>query len=277
MVDGRRPGRSGSRPARKQERVEPRREGRPRLVLLPAPAGEDEARTRHPKCFVGLPAAAPAAPGAASTKPISPAEYPSEVGLTPEEQTEADHVAFWINVIRGGDWPADVADLAVAAVEARGRRLAADALVQLAACDGWAGLAAPYRAVLRTVFTEGASSKQPKTKAGRYCWVYPGIANATIGSTRTDGTGWRQPDPPAVDDDTPPWAPVSNVGASAVVWPAVASGLAFKGRMALISGKAKQGKSTTVGAAAAAVADGADWLTGEKAPAGTVIWIVRRR
>ena len=41
--------------------------------LLPAPAGEDEARIRHPKCFAGLPAAAPAAPGAASTKPISSA------------------------------------------------------------------------------------------------------------------------------------------------------------------------------------------------------------
>ena len=52
--------------------------------LLPAPAGEDEARMRHPKCF-GLPDGAPA------TKPISPAPAPADgapdvlVGIVPHE------------------------------------------------------------------------------------------------------------------------------------------------------------------------------------------------
>ena len=164
----------------------------------------------------------------------------------------------------GSDWPVDVTDHAVAAVEARGPKLAADAMLALAACDGWAALAAPYRAVLRTVLVDGASRPVRDAEAGRHCWIYPGIANATIGSTKMDGTGWRQPDPLAADDtDTAPWAPVSNVDASAAVWPAVASGLAFTGRLTLLSGKPKQGKSTTVGAAGAAAADGADWLTGE--------------
>ena len=40
-----------------------------------------------------------------------------------------------------------------------------------------------------------------------------------------------------------------------------------------MSGAAKQGKSTLVGAAAAAAADGADWLTGEATEPGSVIWI----
>ena len=231
--------------------------------LLPAPAGVDEARMRYPQYFAAYGGAAPGG-----------AEQPNRGAPVDDERARDDHVSYWSAVIRGSDWPADVTGHAVAAVEARGPRIAADAMLRLAACDGWQSLPAHYRAVLRTVLVDGASRTARDGK--RHCWVYPGTANATIGSTRLDGTGWRQPDPAALenDPDAPPWAPVSDVDASAAVWPAAASGIAFKGRMTLLSGAAKQGKSTLAGAAAAGVASGADWLTGEAtAPLGSVIWI----
>ncbi len=241
--------------------------------LLEPPAGLDEARMKFPHLFGAAPAAGP--PAAPHGTTIPPPEPSPPVD---DERERDDHVAYWSALINGSRWPADVAAHAVAAIEARGPRTAADAMLRLAACDGWQTLPAHYRAVLRTVLVDGAS-KVTGRDGKRHCWVYPGTANATIGSTRLDGTGWRQPDPAALenDPDAAPWAPVSDVDASAEVWPAVASGLAYTGRLTLLSGIAKAGKSTLAGGAAAGVASGADWLTAAPAPAGagagSVIWI----
>ena len=135
-------------------------------------------------------------------------------------EKRAEHIAYWTELVMGSDWPADAATAACEAIKARGPRQAARALRKLAACDGWIELDAPDRAVLRTILVDGASSPHAKDDDGRRCcWIYPGIANATIGSTKTDGTGWRQPVLDSEDSDGPPWQPVSDVDASAAVWP----------------------------------------------------------
>ena len=72
-------------------------------------------------------------------------------------------------------------------------------------------------------------------------------------------------------EDEIPWSPVSEVTADDA-WAAHASGVAFPGRMILFAGHRKAGKSTLVAAVAAAVAGGADWLSGEMIDAGSVIW-----
>ena len=184
------------------------------------------------------------------------------------EDARADHVAYWAGLIRGSDWPVDVTDHAVAAVEARGPKLAADEMLALAACEGWAALAAPYRAVLRTVLVDGASRPMRDAEAGRHCWVYPGIANATIGSTKMDGTGWRQPATVEPDDEGAPDT-LADMGAVEAAR-AVAAGMLFAGRQGLIHGPAGGGKTTVLANVIARVTTGRPWL-GVPTVAGAVV------
>ena len=191
-------------------------EGNP-VELLPAPAGEDEARMRYPQAFcehpreslVRLPPDQLEHPKAnpvrcrkcdgaviltdgptMATLPQGTAPPSRKGPMVDDEQERAEHVAYWTGVVMGGAWPDDVKQHAVAALEARGPYNAATALYALGAADGWPGIQSGYKAVLRTLL-ESASKAARGDDRKRHCWVIPGVCNATIGSTMLDGMGWE--------------------------------------------------------------------------------------
>ena len=193
---------------------------------------------------------APARPG--RIKPDTFAGQATKDMPVDDERKRDDHLTFWTGSINASGWPADVKQHAVAALEARGPFRAATALIAVATCDGWQGVPAPYKAVLRTLL-ESASRPAGSRERERYCWVMPGTCNATIGGTRQDGTGWRQP---TLEVDTcPEVIPISAIEHTPVA-PTVARGLAFAGCMGFVRGPKAAGKTTVLAAAAARVTRG---------------------
>ncbi len=195
-----------------------------------------------------------------------PAGKGASSGPDGDEEARADHVAYWSALVRGSDWPADVADHAVAAIEARGPRLAAAALRNLATCPGWLELDAADRSVLRTVLVDGAS-KAKGADGRRHSWVYPGTANATIGSTTLAGDGWRQPAAALPTDE--PERTLADLPAVAAA-PVVAASVAYVGRLGLMHGPAGGGKSTVIANAVARITTGRPWLS-QPTIAGAVV------
>ena len=202
-----------------------------------------------------------AAPAAAPA-PAPPTKQPKGASVTPE-----DMAAWFLGVLGAQELPEDVcehaADAGTAALRDAGGALAVrDALYALRWCEGWTeGLRPADKCALRTLLVDGAG-------------VYPGVAMSTIGQYSPRG-GWQEPvDAPIDDGDEAPWVSLDTLtGEAGADWRAHASGLIFPGRSVLLSGKAKQGKSTTVGAAVAGILTGADWLTGEVQAPGDVLWI----
>ena len=260
--------------------------------LLPLPAGLDEAKLRHSHLFCNHPVdqrhhvdgdprdsqrcrqcgGLLTAPGGDGAGPLVAEKPPAKGKAADREDARAEHVTYWSELIEGSEYPPDVAGFAVAAIEARGPRSAASALRRLAACPGWLDLDAADRAVLRTTLVDGAS-KAKGTDGRRYSWCYPGAANATIGSTTLDGTGWRQPAPPAADATEPAsFADVPSVH----IAPIVALNVLYGGKLGLMHGPAGGGKTTVLANAVARVTLGAEWL-GRPTIMGTVLVVTEDR
>ena len=203
---------------------------------------------------LAAPVSAPA-PSAPTGKPKGP------------NVTTDDMVAWFMGVLGAQGLPEDVcenaADAGTAALRDAGGALAVrDALYALRWCEGWTeGLRPADKCALRTLLVDGAG-------------VYPGVAMSTIGQY-SPRSGWQEPvDAPADDGDEAPWVSLDTLtGEAGADWRTHASGLIYPGRSVLLSGKAKQGKSTTVAAAVAGILTGADWLTGEVQAPGDVLWI----
>ena len=225
------------------------------IELLPAPAGEDEARIRHPECFVGLPAAAPPA-GAASTKPISPADYPSAANTGAAD----DQAAEWADNARGS-LPAPVGEWAASAIEQCGRtkknkKLIAGAparrlLDRIGQSAEWAGLPPTDQAAVLSLLTDGAG-------------LFPGMVRAALGSP-----GKPAPPLPVADADDEPdtLADLGDIEPAR----AVAAGVLFAGRLGLIHGPSGGGKTTALANVIARVTTGRPWLGQPTIPGAIVI------
>ena len=176
---------------------------------------------------------------------------------------KADPGGYWAHQIYAQTWPEDVQALAADAVRAHHKADSSAVVVNLyglGACDGWTAMSTGLKCFVRTLLDDGAG-------------LYPGVLQGTIGMLARGA--WKAPvDAPADDGDVAPWVSLDTLtGEAGADWRAHASGLVFPGRHVLLSGKAKQGKSTTVAAAVAGILTGADWLTGEVQAPGDVLWI----
>ena len=225
------------------------------IGLLKPPAGEDEARFRHPECFVGLPAAAPPA-GAPSTKPISPADYPSAANTGAAD----DDAAFWADNARGS-LPAPVGEWAASAIEQCGRtkknkKLIAGAparrlLDRIGQSAEWAGLPPTDQAAVLSLLIDGAG-------------LFPGMVRAALGSP-----GKPAPPLPVADADDEPdtLADLGDIEPAR----AVAAGVLFAGRLGLIHGPSGGGKTTALANVIARVTTGRPWLGQPTIPGAIVI------
>ena len=112
-------------------------------------------------------------------------------------------------------------------------------------------------------------------KARLESYVHAQLFERFLGRYDKRAEDWVDPLRVQADDgDEAPWASLDTLGGEAgKAWPSAASGLIFPGRVSLLSGKAKQGKSTLTAAAVAGIVTGADWLTGETQAPGDVLWI----
>ena len=190
---------------------------------------------------------------------------PTAPAAAPRPDKEDDPSGYWVSIIESQSWPEDVRTAAAEATRAKyagdAKRIV-DALYGLAGCDGWAGLRTGDKCFIRTVLAD-------RDTVG----IFPGVAAGTIGAMARGA--WKAPvDAPADDGDDAPWVSLDTLeGEAGKAWPSHASGLIFPGRVTLLSGKAKQGKSTLTAAAVAGIITGADWLTGEVQAPGDVLWI----
>ena len=75
----------------------------------------------------------------------------------------------------------------------------------------------------------------------------------------------------AADDDE--WHGLDEAQDTGGAWEAIASGLAWRRRVATIGGFAKAGKTTTLAGAAAGITYGVDWLSGDVRAPGRVLWL----
>ena len=157
---------------------------------------------------------------------------------------------------------------------------AAGALIEAAACgcNPDSDPAATLHVCRLLAREDGWHAADPANKDAivtEICRAHRGqLADSTVRAVlgRLDLRTLRWVDPPTDDaEDEIPWAPVSEVTTDHA-WAAHASGVAFPGRMTLFSGHRKAGKSTLIAAVAAAIAGGADWLSGEEVDAGGAIW-----
>ena len=226
-------------------------------------------RHKRPERPTSAPVLGPA--GRAGTVPVGTFAAPTTKDMpVDDERKRNDHLEFWTGSINAGDWPADVKQHAVAALEARGPYGAATALIAVATCNSWQDVPSPYKAVLRTLLESASRPAGRGAERERYCWVMPGTCNATIGSTRQDGTGWRQPTPETTT--CPEVIPMSAIE-HAPVAPTVARATAFVGCMGFVRGPKAAGKTTVLAAAAARVTRG-EPFAGRPTIAGPVLLVL---
>ena len=139
---------------------------------------------------------------------------------------------------------------------------AADDLMHTARRTGWDDL--PDSVKLRCKLSIG-----PRVDRDHFQLVLGGFDRRT-------GLWVLPPDPAAgVGDEleNDEWRTMADVGETPPAWPVGAEGLIHPRRVACLGGAPKAGKTTAAAAAAAGVAYGVDWLTGDIRQPGKVLWL----
>ena len=141
-----------------------------------------------------------------------------------------------------------------------GERDQGDALDSLR-CDQWRELPAADRMAVVKMLQRAGYDRD--------------LLTVNLGALDRRSGAWTNPPeaPPAPADDGPPWASLDTIAASEPTWTPAADGLMFPGRVVCLAGAAKAGKTSALAAAAAGVAYGSDWLTGEIRDPGAVLWL----
>ena len=230
--------------------------------LLPAPAGEDEARIRYPLFFNADKSPAEkvrlvGGTGGAVAGPNGSGTIPPGVPTADDTGAADKAAAYWAAVARGS-LPEPFGELAAEAIEACGRTAenatlipgapACEKLERMGQSPEWAALPPTRQSLVISLLASGAK-------------LFPGVVAAAL------GTPGKPPLPLPVENDD---APDTLADVKVETAQHVAAGLLFAGRLGLIHGPAGGGKTTVLANALARVTSGRPWL-GQPVKPGAVV------